>query len=62
MRAKIELKWKQRQNHQRVLKARLEQLDQKELWQTISSKSYEVLKEELQTGKLKSVDALRAYQ
>ena len=42
MRAKIELKWKQRQNHQRVLKARLEQLDQKELWQTISSKTYEV--------------------
>ena len=62
MRAKIELKWKQRQNHQRVLKARLEQLGQTELWQTISSKSYQVLKEELQTGKLKAVDALRAYQ
>ena len=42
MRAQIELKWKQRQTHQRVLKARLENLDQKELWQSISSKSYQV--------------------
>ena len=58
----IDLKWSQRKNQVKVLKEKLEILDQIELWQEIWNKSFEDLHQELQIGSLKAVDVLHAFQ
>ena len=58
----IDLKWSQRKNQAKVLKEKLEILDQIELWQEIWNKSFEELHQELQIGSLKALDVLHAFQ